>query len=73
MGPDHLGWIGTILSLGFYLALSCKKVTLAYVVLLVSAVVWGAVGILTALPSLVVKEVLIVAIGLYGLKNWSKS
>jgi hypothetical protein len=36
-------------------------------------VVWGAVGILTALPSLVVKEVLIVAIGLYGLKNWSKS
>jgi hypothetical protein len=73
MGPDQLGWLGTVLSLGFYIALSCKRITIAYVVLLISAVVWGLVGIVTGLPSLLVKEILIVVIGLWGLRNWSKS
>jgi hypothetical protein len=69
---DLLGWIGTLLSLLFYLLLACKRVKLAYVSLVLSAFVWGYVGYTSGLNSLTFKEVAILFITLWGWRNWSK-
>jgi len=73
MNYDNLlGWVGTVLSLLFYLLLAWKRVKIAYVALVLSAFAWGAVGYMTELPSLTFKEVAILFITLWGWKNWSK-
>lgn len=72
MDTNVLGWIGTILSLIFYLALSFKSIKIAYVALIFSALVWGMVGYLTDLPSLTFKEVAILFMTLLGWRNWNK-
>lgn len=72
MTPDILGWIGTTLSLVFYWMLAVRRVRMSYVFLIVSAAVWGVVGGITGLPSLLVKEIIVVALAVWGLRNWSK-
>jgi hypothetical protein len=69
---DILGWIGTMLSLAFYLALAEKRVKIAYIALILSAFAWGYVGYMSDLSSLTVKEVVILLITLVGWRNWSK-
>ena len=69
---DMLGWIGTVLSLLFYLLLAWKRVKIAYVALVLSTFVWGYVGLTTDLTSLTFKEVAILAITIWGWRNWSK-
>lgn len=73
LNNETLGWVGTVLSLAFYLALSFKRVKIAYVALVISTFVWGYVGLETGLRSLTFKEVAILIITLWGWKNWSKS
>jgi hypothetical protein len=71
MNPiDILGWIGTVLSLTFYLLLAVKKVLPAYIALALSAVVWTLVGLLVPMTSLVVKEVIVGAFVVWGYSNW---
>ena len=71
MNPiDILGWVGTILSLTFYLLLAIKKVLPAYIALALSAVVWTLVGLLVPMTSLVVKEIIVGAFVVWGYANW---
>lgn len=69
---DILGWVGTALSLAFYLLLGLKRVQMAYIFLAASAVVWGILGYLTGLSSLVAKEVVVGFFVIWGWHNWHK-
>ena len=66
MYADEIGWIGTILSIGFYLLLAMQKMRAAYVCGIFAAVLWTLIGILLELPSLIGKEVVVLIFLLWG-------
>lgn len=72
MSVDAWGWVGTALSLLFYLLLAYRRVKLAYVALCLAAVLWAIIGGMLAMPSLVFKEAAILALIVLGWRNWSK-
>jgi len=69
---DVLGWIGTAGLIIFYVLLAKRKILWAYAAGTTASILWLFVGLLTAIPSLVVLEVVIICINVYGMYNWFK-
>ncbi len=69
---DILGWIGTLGLFAFYWQLAKGKVVNAYLFGIAAGVVWGAVGVLLSLPSLLFMETVIIFLNLHGIHAWRK-
>jgi nicotinamide riboside transporter PnuC len=68
---DLLGWLGTVVSLLFYILLAKRHMTSSYIVGILASVIWVAVGVQSDLPSLVVKYFIVTGFLLWGWREWA--